>query len=217
MWEAAELVNELVDESDPDTDWPQIMHSFQTAEAIRREFPGEEYDWFHLTGFIHDLGKVLAHPKLYNLPQWSVVGDTFPVGCQYAKENVFPQYFQENPDFLNPQYSTKFGIYHEGVGLNNVHFSFGHDEYLYQVCLRNKCLLPVQALYVIRFHSFYPWHTHGAYDHLCDQKDRENLKWVSLFQKFDLYSKLPEKPNVEQLTPYYKGLMQKYFPGKMEW
>lgn len=56
-------LNDLVDESDPDVDIPNIVHAFQTAERIREEHP--DRDWFHLTGLIHDLGKVLA--KKFNL------------------------------------------------------------------------------------------------------------------------------------------------------
>jgi hypothetical protein len=39
---------------------------------------------FHLTGLIHDLGKILAHPEFGSEPQWAVVGDTFPVGCAFS-------------------------------------------------------------------------------------------------------------------------------------
>lgn len=34
IWEAAELLNEIVDESDPDVGIPQIYHCLQTAEVI---------------------------------------------------------------------------------------------------------------------------------------------------------------------------------------
>lgn len=53
---ALEKLNDLVDESDPDNNIPNIVHAFQTAERIRLEHPND--DWFHLTGLIHDLGKV---------------------------------------------------------------------------------------------------------------------------------------------------------------
>jgi inositol oxygenase len=217
IWEAAELLNELVDESDPDTESGQIIHLLQTAEAIRKEYPGPEYDWFHLTGFIHDLGKVLNHPTMYNEPQWAVVGDTFPIGCEFASTNVHGHFYEENPDSQNPRYNTKYGIYSEGIGLDKVQFSFGHDEYLYQVCVQNKSTLPEEALYIIRYHSFYPWHSFGSYSHLTNEKDKEMLEWVKTFQKFDLYSKLPTKPNVEQLVPYYKSLIRKYFPDTLKW
>ena len=35
IWQAMEYLNELVDDSDPDTELPQIIHAVQTAEAIR--------------------------------------------------------------------------------------------------------------------------------------------------------------------------------------
>lgn len=55
-------LNELVDESDPDLDLPNIVHAFQTAEKIREDYPDE--DWFQLIGLIHDAGKVW-HVKDY--------------------------------------------------------------------------------------------------------------------------------------------------------
>ena len=60
--------------------------------------------------------------------------------------------------------------------------SYGHDEYLYSVLTGNNCKLPEAALFIIRFHSFYPWHTGGAYEHLCNDKDWEMLKWVKEFK-----------------------------------
>ena len=37
IWEAAEFLNTLVDDSDPDTDLTQLEHLLQTSEAIRRD------------------------------------------------------------------------------------------------------------------------------------------------------------------------------------
>ena len=54
--DALERLNKLVDESDPDVNIPNIVHAFQTAEKIKEDHP--DLDWFHLTGLIHDLGKV---------------------------------------------------------------------------------------------------------------------------------------------------------------
>jgi hypothetical protein len=53
IWECCELLNEVVDESDPDLDEPQIMHLLQSAEAIRKDYPDE--DWLHLTALIHGI------------------------------------------------------------------------------------------------------------------------------------------------------------------
>lgn len=95
--EALELLDQLVDESDPDVDFPNSFHAFQTAEGIRRAHPDKGTaggrpcppcprrgpqgprvtrprsppDWFHLVGLLHDLGKVLV---LFGEPQVSGEG-----------------------------------------------------------------------------------------------------------------------------------------------
>ena len=70
---------------------------------------------------------------------------------------------------------------------------------------------------MIRFHSFYPYHTCGAYTHLADEKDKALLPWILEFNKFDLYTKAPEMPPVEELREYYQGLIDQYVPGKLRW
>ncbi|XP_015603478.1 inositol oxygenase isoform X2 [Cephus cinctus] len=206
-------LNDLVDESDPDSDLPNIVHAFQTAERIREEHPDE--DWFHITGLIHDLGKVMA---FYGEPQWAVVGDTFPVGCAWGDSIVYRETsFDDNPDGKDNRYNTKYGIYKPGCGLDNVVMSWGHDEYLYRFLVHNKCKLPDKALAMIRFHSFYPWHAGGDYMHLCNNKDFDMLKWVLEFNKYDLYTKSTRVPDIEKLWPYYQKLIDKYIPGVLEW
>ncbi|KAM6301745.1 inositol oxygenase [Podargus strigoides] len=210
---ALELLDQLVDESDPDVDFPNSYHAYQTAEGIRRAHPDK--DWFHLVGLLHDLGKVLA---LFGEPQWAVVGDTFPVGCKVQKSVVFgDSTFHDNPDTRDPRYSTEYGMYQPHCGLENVLMSWGHDEYMYRVMKFNNFTLPKEAFYMVRFHSFYPWHTHGEYLHLCSPEDHRMLPWVREFNKFDLYTKTAELPEVQQLRGYYQGLIDKYCPGELCW
>jgi inositol oxygenase len=208
IWEAMEFLNTLVDDSDPDTDLSQLDHLLQTAEQIRRDGHPR---WFILTGLIHDLGKILC---LYGEPQWAVVGDTFPVGCAFSDKIVFHQFFSDNPDSREPKYRAPNGIYSEGCGLENVHLSWGHDEYLYHVV---KDYLPPEALYMIRYHSFYPAHREGEYQHLMNGRDKEMFEWVRAFNPYDLYTKSHERPNVEQLRPFYNELISEYFPAEVRW
>ncbi|XP_073289762.1 inositol oxygenase 4-like [Primulina huaijiensis] len=215
IWECCELLNDVVDDSDPDLDEPQIEHLLQTAEAIRKDYPND--DWLHLTALIHDLGKVLLLPRFGSLPQWAVVGDTFPLGCSFDESIVHHKYFKTNPDLENPSYNTKNGIYEEGCGLENVLMSFGHDDYMYLVAKENGTTLPSAALFVIRYHSFYPLHRAGAYTHLMNKEDKENLKWLHIFNKYDLYSKSKVRVDVEKVKPYYLSLIEKYFPAKLRW
>ncbi|MEO7652179.1 MAG: inositol oxygenase family protein [Bryobacteraceae bacterium] len=208
VWEAMEYLNTLVDESDPDTNLSQIEHLLQTSEALRRDGrPG----WFILTGLIHDLGKILC---LYGEPQWAVVGDTFAVGCAFSDKIVYPEFFAANPDSSDPRYHTPLGIYEKGCGLSNVDLSWGHDEYLYQVV---KNYLPDEALYMIRYHSFYPWHKEGAYRDLMDDQDRKMLPCVEDFNPYDLYSKSESRPDVAAVKPFYDKLIAEYFPPTLNW
>eukprot|EP00434_Breviolum_minutum_P017347 symbB.v1.2.015314.t1/scaffold1138.1/size205980/13 len=222
IMEAIEMLDDLVDDSDPDVDIPNSIHDFQTAERIRELWPGEEYDWFHLVGLLHDMGKVMALPKIAGddlLEQWAVVGDTFPVGCEPAEDAVvFPESFKGNPDYKHPVYGSKFGMYKPGCGISNLMLSWGHDEYMYQMLKFNGCTIPESGLNMIRLHSFYPWHDKRAYTHFECAEDAETLKWVKEFNKFDLYSKGDSIPDVEKLKPYYASLLKKYnIDGKLKW
>ena len=209
--EAMDYLNTLVDDSDPDTELSQKEHLLQTSEAIRAD--GHE-DWFVLTGLIHDLGKILC---LFGETQWAVVGDTFPVGCAFSSRIVYPEFLEENPERQDPRLSTQFGVYEEGCGLRNVHLSWGHDEYLYHIVTQAGCSLPEPALYMIRYHSCYPWHREEEYGYLLDDHDRQMLPWVRKFNPYDLYSKSPTRPNWPELEPYYTALIEKYLPGKLKW
>lgn len=40
---------------------------------------------------------------------------------------------------------------------------------------------------------------------------------MSRFSEFDLYTKSDEVPNVDELTPYYQSLIDKYIPGVVHW
>lgn len=208
IWEMMEQLNNLVDDSDPDTDLTQIEHNLQTAEAIRA---AGHPRWFQVTGLIHDLGKILRY---WGEPQWAVVGDTFPLGCAFSDRIIFHEFFANNPDSKVPQYQTLCGIYSEQCGLGSVFMSWGHDEYLYHV---TREYLPEEAQYMIRYHSFYPAHREGAYTHLMNSRDREMFAWVRRFNPFDLYTKAHVKPEAERLKPYYEDLIAEFFPDKIRW
>lgn len=209
IWDAMERLNTLIDESDPDTSLSQIEHLLQSAEAIRRDGKPR---WMQLTGLIHDLGKLLFFFGAEG--QWDVVGDTFPVGCAFSDKIIYPDTFKNNADSTNPIYSTKNGIYTPGCGMDNVILSWGHDEYLYHV-VKEQSTLPDEALAMIRYHSFYPWHTGGAYMEFMNEKDVKMLEAVRAFNPYDLYSKSDDVPSVDELKPYYLELIDEYFPKKM--
>ncbi|KAK0099838.1 hypothetical protein ONS95_008589 [Cadophora gregata] len=209
VWEAMEKLNTFIDESDPDTSLSQIEHLIQSAEAMRRDGKPR---WMQVTGLVHDLGKLLFFYGANG--QWDVVGDTFPVGCAFSDQIVYPETMKGNPDYNNPEYNTKYGIYEPECGMDNVMLSWGHDEYLYHV-FKDQSTLPDEALAMIRYHSFYPWHQQGAYEYFMNEKDHAMLAAVKEFNPYDLYSKSDEVPSVEELKPYYLDLIDEFFPQKV--
>lgn len=232
VWDAMEKLNTFIDECDPDTQESQMTHLLQTAEALRKDGKPR---WMQLVGLIHDLGKLLF---FYGADgQWDVVGDTFPVGCAFDDKIIFgTKSFKKNEDFNNEIYSSKFGIYSPGCGLDNVMLSWGHDEYLYHI-VKDQSTIPNEGLAMIRYHSFYPWHRENAYHELMDDHDKKMLEAVRAFNPYDLYSKSDSPPNAEELKvrtnndpsstfssswkeltllqPYYTQLIDEYFPTKV--
>ena len=124
----------------------------------------------------------------------------------------------KNPNYYHPVYSTKYGIYKPGCGLDKLEISFGHDEYLYNVLKNNTHGLEERYWDIIRFHSFYPWHTGGDYYYFMNEKDKETLKDIVKFNSFDLYSKEDEVFQLtDEIKNYYDNLLDKYFPQKLKW
>lgn len=208
VFEAFDALAELVDDSDPDLQLSQLDHALQTAEALRAAGAPR---WLVLTGFVHDLGKVLC---LFGEPQWAVVGDTFPVGCAFDGRIVHADLFAANPDARHPVYGTDDGIYAPGCGLDALLLSFGHDEYLYRVL---RPYLSEPALAIVRYHSFYAWHDRRAYARFEDASDAAKLEAVRRFHSFDLYSKSERRPDWPALRPYYEALVAEHLPETLQW
>jgi len=213
--EVLDLLNSFVDASDPDVDGSNTIHAFQTAERVRRDFPDD--DWLHLTALVHDLGKVIS---CWGEPQHLVVGDTYVLGCSLPASVVYREYAADNPDASNPRYAGEYGMYEPEVGIDNFVLSWGHDEYMYQVLEGNNSRLPKVCHSIVRYHSFYPWHTGGSYRHLTTREDQVRLlPLVKAFSSYDLYSKEDAIPDVSGLwDSYYSGLCEKYgLGGKLRW
>ncbi|MCE3049600.1 hypothetical protein HAX54_045360 [Datura stramonium] len=137
----------------------KINHLNQTYDYVRQM--RDEYA--KLDKAEMNLGKVLLLPSFGELPQWAVVGDTYPVGCAFHDSIVHSMYFKENPDYNNPAYNSKYGVYSDS-------------------CKENGTTLPSAGLFIIRYHSFYALHKSGAYKELMNKEDEENLKWLHIFK-----------------------------------
>lgn len=115
MQEALDLLKNFVDPSDPDVDFGNDIHNYQTAERCRQLL--SDQDWFHLIGLIHDVGKILY---MFGEPTWAIVGDTFPVCHPFSRSCIYYDFFKQNLDFKNRLYTKtiaglKTCTFHEGV------------------------------------------------------------------------------------------------------
>ena len=213
LWEAMDHLNDLIDVSDPDLDLPNVQHLIQSAEAIRAD---QRPDWMQLVGLIHDLGKVMFlwgsdADGTSQDEQWGMVGDVFVVGCALPETCVYPEFNKLNPDMENPAYNTELGIYREGCGLDALNLAWGHDEYLYRVLEnhpQNK--IPKAGMVMIRYHSFYPWHTGGSYTKLLSREDDQYLEWIRDFNQYDLYTKSNRVYELGEVKDYYAPIAEKY-------
>ena len=219
FWELFDMLKDFIDLSDPDISLPNQQHLFQTAEGLRKDgFP----EWMQLTGLIHDLGKILykkgCNQDGTNMKeQWGIVGDTYAVGCKIPESIVYPEFNSLNPDMEKSTYCTRLGIYQKGIGLDNVLFSFGHDEYLYQLLRFNNVKLPKVAMYIIRYHSCYLWHQEGEYVEFENEDDKKYKEKVQIFNKYDLYTKENKIYDYDEMKKYYDPIVNKYFKDVIYW
>eukprot|EP00959_Pyramimonas_sp_CCMP1952_P056855 1187279-Pyramimonas_sp.AAC.1 len=138
-----------------------LEHAMLTAEHIRLAYPEEK--WFHVTGLVHSLGKLLSHKVLGEEPQWAVCGETFPVGCRFEDSIAHSEFFIANPDRRKRRFNTRHGVYSQNCGLAAVNMSWSAYEYLYHVLRLNKVPLPEEAYFTIRYQTFESLGKGGAY------------------------------------------------------
>lgn len=230
IWDLLMDLDALIDVSDPDMEHPNMYHALQTAEALRRH---NQPKWLQLTGLIHDLGKIMFkkgndEEGTGKHKQWAMVGDTFMLGCPIPSSVVYPEFNRLHPDHHascenTDESAAKQGSenaetrYTKGCGLNRMQCIWGHDEYLYRLLShpKNKNRLPPEALYIIRYHSLYVYHTHGEYREYMDATDRAMLPILQHFNSYDLYSKSDERLDADDLKDYYVGLIHAFFDSPL--
>jgi inositol oxygenase len=205
VWDALEFLDTVVDDSDPDVDFTQIDHALQTAEAVRR------------AGSAPLAHRHRPRPRPREDPlrlRRAAMGRRrrhFPGRLPVLVHVRLPRVLRREPrsgasDLLDAVRDLRAELRARQrphvVGTRRVHLP------------RRQGLPPVEALYALRYHSFYPWHKEGAYDHLATDQDREMLKWVKAFNRYDLYSKGDGRPDARALRPYYEDLIAESSPSR---
>ena len=70
---------------------------------------------------------------------------------------------------------------------------------------------------IIRYHSFYPWHSENEYFQFMKETDKKILKNVIDFNNFDLYSKEDDTDITDEVKKYYDNILDEYFNGELKW
>ena len=117
------------------------------------------------------------------------------------------------------------GSYKANQGFLSMRMSYGHDDYMADVLQRSDVALDpdekAAACYIIRFHSFYPWHTprtgYRGYTDYANDYDWKMLPLLKMFQKSDLYSKGSPLPDQSGLEPRYQQGVEVLFPRGLRW
>jgi inositol oxygenase len=206
-----ELKNILIKDIFSEKEWSNLPDNIKELYSgnLKSFYKITDWSWLPIIGFIHDMGKIMMHPLFGGLPQWGVVGDTFPLGEKL--DSNYPFYDKEY--HLNNFSLTHRNYYEKNCGFDQVHFSWGHDEYMASFLERNSILFRQEAIYLIRYHSFYSWHSpkNGirGYQYLANDFDWKMLPLLKLFQKADLYSKDQSDSEIDSILIDVK---QKYFP-----
>ena len=209
IWEAAEFLNTLVDDSDPDTDLTQIEHLLQTSEAIRRDGHPR---WMVLTGF-H------ARPGQVPVPVWRAAvgrgGRYVSGGVRVVEGHRVPGVLRQEPGPQRARVSDEVrhlraelraGERAHVIRARRLHRR--SDEALHAGRSRSTCCASTRS-------------TRGTatarIEHLCNDKDRAMLEWVLSSISTTSTRRGTTKPNVKELKPYYDDLFAEFLPAKMAW
>jgi len=169
-----------------------------------------------LCGLLHDVGKVMYsfgcdEDGTSQQEQWGLVGDTWVVGCKLPESCIFSEFNSLNMDNCHPEMQTDLGVYEAHCGLDNLHLAWGHDEYLWHVLNNHEGnTIPLEGMAMIRYHSFYPWHSCGEYTQFETKIDEKYKAAVLDFNKYDLYTKCEQTINIDEMKEYYMSIAEKY-------
>jgi inositol oxygenase len=195
----------------------EIKKKYDEKKIIQNLYPHiDDWNFIYLIAFLHDIGKIMLDKNFHNLPQHFSVGDIYPLGIQFSKSNIF---YDKKWHELNPEYGIYNNKYENNCGFDKLDFTISHDYYLYKV-LENT-LIPKEGLYIIRFHSFYAWHSPRnfirGYTEYSNENDWINLPLLKIFQKSDLYSKTRDIPKFEDYQGDIYHLINRYCGDELIW
>jgi Myo-inositol oxygenase len=115
-------------------------------------------------------------------PEWTVTGESYPLGCAFSDRIRGAQFLCACPDRRCRAYSSPLGIYSRSCGLDQVAFTWSGPEFVSLVLQQPGVCLPFEALFVLRYQNFdCAIADDGAYAGLMTQRDRDALPLLRRF------------------------------------
>jgi inositol oxygenase len=208
---------------------PPVRHlaaSLAAASAALHAHP--DAPWLAFVALTHALGRLLLLPRFGGEPAWSVVGETFPVGCRFDPSVSYAACFGANPDRRKRAYASPTGVYAPGCGLAEVDMCWSCDEYLLEVLARNRAALPPAGLFCVRYASFAS--LGGAavgYNALLTSAERDAMPWLHALRrvKRDAAAASDEalgphpdaRAALRAMEHIYRPLIDQFCPGELCW
>jgi inositol oxygenase len=208
---------------------PPVRHlaaSLAAAAAAMQAHP--DAPWLAFVALTHALGRLLLLPRFGGEPAWSVVGDTFPVGCRFDPSVSYAACFGANPDRRKRAYASPTGVYAPGCGLSEVDMCWSCDEYLLEVLARNRAALPPAGLFCVRYASFAS--LGGAavgYNALLTPAERDSLPWLHDLRRVKrdaaaasdaaLGPHPDARAALRAMEHVYRPLIDQFCPGELCW
>ena len=203
VWEALEFLNSLVDDSDPDVDFTQIEHALQTAESIRA---ADQPRWFIVTGWSTTSARSCASSASRSGRSSATRSRSAAAGRPRLSTATSSARI---PTGSCPSIRPRTGSTSPAAA-STTSTCRGATTSTSTTRSRGSC--PDEALYMLRYHSFYPWHKEEEYSHLLERQGPLDAEVGAGVQPLRPVSKGSARPNVEELMPYYEELDEGVLP-----
>jgi hypothetical protein len=173
-------------------------HAIACAQLAAEE---KEPDWFIVMCLIQHFGK--GHYLLGGGTTRDGVSSTHPWGLIGEIRILCTEWYEPE------------------CGLEHTHHTFGHSEIIYKSLVRmrqtQRCQLPEEALFILRWQDLLSWHSNGQHLELENQGDKQFKVSVQRFAKLqyraaELLRRSNSKSNSECILQETRSLVKQYFP-----
>ena len=112
---------------------------------------------------------------------WTICGNSRVVGCAAPSDTAYGEFRVRNDDDEDVRFATLNGIYQPHCGFDHVLMTWTGPEYMYHMLKFNGVDIPDEGLHMLRYFTFYDWHTVNHYSSLANDDDVDMKSFVADF------------------------------------